>query len=192
MNTDLTYTPDFRHLFEAGAVLARRRYTAAQRLRITLVLFVSMLGGGLLAAVGGTLLHLYVLPEVPKWVLMIALLVLVFAFYWKVLLPWQYRSSADFVNAASPRGPMRFLADEEGLRWQDADIDFHLRWRGVEAIYATPSSLSFMSGVIGLVLPLSAFPDDTSRQSFLADALNRIPPEAAAKSRADVSLVKLL
>jgi len=87
---------------------------------------------------------------------------------------------------------MHFSADETGLRWADADIDFRLNWSGIEAVYATRSSLCFMSGIIGLVLPLNAFQSADQGRAFLADVLARIGPEAAARSRADKSLAALL
>lgn len=189
----LTYTPDFAQLFEANAVLAQRRYSFGQKATVNLILFGSMLVGGMLAAVGGTLIHIFLLPDVPEWIITIALFALVALFYWRVLRPWQFNRSAAYVNATrKDGGPMHFSADETGMRWSDTDIDFRLNWSGVEAVYATKTSLCFMSGVIGLVLPLDAFDSTEAARVFINDVLTRIAPEAAARSRADKSLNALL
>lgn len=189
----LTYTPDFAQLFEANAALAQRRYSFAQKATVNLILFGSMLAGGMLAAVGGTLIHIFLLPDVPEWIITIALFAIVALFYWRVLRPWQFNRSAAYVNATrKDGGPMHFSADETGMRWSDIDIDFRLNWSGVEAVYATKTSLCFMSGVIGLVLPLDAFDNAEASRVFINDVLARIAPEAAARSRADKSLNALL
>ena len=190
---NLTYTPDFAQLFEANAVLAQRRYSFAQKATVNLILFGSMVIGGMLAAVGGTLIHMYLLPDVPDWIITIALFAVVALFYWRVLRPWQFNRSAAYVNATrKDGGPMHFSVNETGMRWSDRDIDFRVNWSGVEAVYATKNSLCFMSGVIGLVLPLDAFGSAEEGRAFIHDALARIEPEAAARSRADKSLSALL
>lgn len=189
----LTYEPDFAQLFEASAVLAQRRYSLAQKATVNLVLFGTMVIGGMLAAVGGTVIRILLLPDVPDWLITIGLFGLLALFYWRVLRPWHFRRSAAYINASRKSGgPMHFSADETGLRWTDSDIDFRLNWSGIEAVYATRSSLCFMSGIIGLVLPLNAFQSADQGRAFLADVLARIGPEAAARSRADKSLAALL
>lgn len=188
----LNYVPDYRDIFDASAVLARHRYSAAQRGRISAIVFGAMLLGGLFAAVGGIMLERYLFPGVPGWMFMVLLLLGVAIVYAKVLVPWQLRESANLINAARPGSLMAFTASDDGLRWTDADVDFLLRWSGVEAIYATQKSLSFMSGAIALVLPLSAFATAEERQALLETALSRIPADAAARSRADRALRTML
>ena len=192
LTTTLAYVPDYRHLFVANAVIAQRRYSLRQRLTVTVILFAAIILGGVFAVIGGVVIHLLLVPQVPGWVFTTFLFGLVFLLYATVLVPWQRRRSADFVNQARPHNTMHFTASDDGIRWQDQDIDFKLHWSGVEAIFATDSSITFMSGLIGLVLPRSAFPDQAAQKTFLADALSRIPAEAATKSRADKSLAQFL
>ncbi|KQN78137.1 hypothetical protein [Devosia sp. Leaf64] len=188
----LTYQVDFEDLFKASVVVARHRYPKAYRVRANAILYGTMVIGGALSAAGGIVLHNTVLPQVPDYVLIFVLFILVGIFYSKVMIPWLYRYSAKYVNAAHPRSPMQFTADDVGLRWKDDDIDFFLRWGGIEGVFATPESLSFLSGIIALVLPLDAFPDPATRKAFLTEVLDHITPEAAAKSRADKKLMALL
>ena len=49
-----------------------------------------------------------------------------------------------------------------------------------------------MSGVIALLLPFAAFADRAEARAFLEQALAVIPPDAAARSRADRSVMALL
>lgn len=188
---DFTYQVDFNDLFSASALLARRRYPASHRLRLNLIVAMTMVLGGTFSAIAGVLVHMLV-PAVPGWTATVALLVLIWLSYAKVLVPWITRQSAQVINAAYHASQMHFSSDTEGLRWQDADIDFLLRWNGIEAIFRTPSALAFMSGVIALVLPLSAFPDQETLRGFLEQALERMPPQAAELSRKDPSLQALL
>jgi len=188
----LTYQVDFEHLFKASAAVGRHRYTRAYRARANLVLYGVMIVGGVGSAVGGIVLHNTLLPQVPDYVLIFLLFILVGLFYSKVMIPWLYRYSAKYVNAARPRAPMHFTADETGLRWQDDDMDFLLHWNGIEGVFATKESLSFLSGIIALVLPLDAFPDSATRKAFISEVLDNIAPEAAEKSRADKALIALL
>lgn len=188
---DFTYQVDFNDLFSASALLARRRYPASHRLRLNLIIVVTMVLGGIFSATAGVVAHM-LMPAVPGWTATVALLVLIWLFYAKVLVPWITRQSAKMINAAYHTGQMHFSSDAEGLRWQDADIDFLLRWNGIEAIFRTPTALAFMSGVIALVLPLSAFPDHKTLKRFLEQALEKMPPQAAELSRKDPSLQALL
>lgn len=188
----LTYQVDFEHLFKASAAVGRHRYTRSYRARANLVLYGVMIIGGVGSAVGGIVLHNTVLPQVPDYMLIFLLFILVGIFYSKVMIPWLYRYSARYVNAVHAHAPMQFTADDTGLRWQDEDIDFLLRWNGVEGVFATKESLSFLSGIIALVLPLDAFPDAATRKAFITEVLGNISPEAAEKSRADKALMALL
>ncbi|MBN9331927.1 hypothetical protein, partial [Devosia sp.] len=125
--TKLTYDPDFAHLFGACAVLAQRRYSLKQKATVNLVLFGTMLVGGMLAAAGGTIVHILLLPDVPDWLITIGLFGLVALSYWRVLRPWHFRRSAAYINASRKNGgPMHFSADEMGLRWTDTEVDFRL------------------------------------------------------------------
>lgn len=188
---DFTYQVDFNDLFSASALLTSRRYPAGHRLRLNLIIVVTMVLGGIFSATAGVVAHM-LMPAVPGWTATVALLVLIWLFYAKVLVPWITRQSAKMINAAYHTGQMHFSSDAEGLRWQDADIDFLLRWNGIEAIFRTPTALAFMSGVIALVLPLSAFPDQETLRRFLEQALEKMPPQAAELSRKDPSLQALL
>jgi len=189
---NLTYVPDFEHLFRASADLSRHIYPKSYRVRVKLITYGSMLVGGVLAAAAGISFQHFVLPQMDAFPLILCFLLLLFAFYAKVVIPWLTRGASTYLNGTRDRLPMHFTADEAGIRWQDDDIDFFVRWNGIEGVYATPQSLSFHSGVIALVLPLEAFPDATARKAFLGEVLGRITPEAATKSRADKRLVDLL
>lgn len=192
MTTQLTYVPNFNHLFAASQGVARRRYSAGQRLWVNLVVygFIALASG--IAGFGGVMLHSTLLPDVPAPVPVLVLFAAVATVYGVFVRPWQLRRSAAFVAAARPPKPLRFTADDTGLRWQDEDIDFALRWSGVESMFATGEALCFLSGLIALVLPLSAFPDDAARRAFLADALTRLPPAIATIARSDRSIAALL
>jgi hypothetical protein len=188
---DFTYQVDFNDLFSASALLASRRYPAGHRLRLNLIIVGVMVLGGIFSATAGVVVQM-LMPAVPGWAATVALLVLIWLFYAKMLVPWITRQSARMINAAYHAGQMHFSSDAEGLRWQDVNIDFLLRWNGIEAIFRTPTTLAFMSGVIALVLPLSAFPDQETLRRFLEQALERMPPQAAELSRKDPSLQALL
>ncbi|GEM_PF-1877449 len=187
----LTYQSDYRHLYEAASMLYRKRFSRAQNLRAQVVIFGSMLGGGLLAAATGIGFNIWN-PSIPVVPVIIFALALLGLFYGKVLVPWQRRTSIAAIEAAHPSSLLTFTADKEGLRWRDEQIDFSLRWSGVELVYVTPGALAFMSGAIALVLPFNAFSSDAERAAFLALCLTYMPDEAAAKSRSDKAVQALL
>lgn len=187
----LTYAVDFNDLFEASAVMASRRYPVGHRLKLFVVVLGVMMVGGLLSAAAGIAVSRMV-PGLSPWPITIILLGMLATFYAMVLSPWTIRQAAEAISGARPPGPMQFSSDETGMRWIDADIDFRLNWSGVEAVYCTSKAFAFMSGAVALVLPFSAFANDGERRSFLLDALERIPPEAAERSRKDKSLQAVL
>ena len=188
---NLTYRVDINDLFEASMSLRTRRYRAADRLKLNVVVFGTMVVGGLLAALGGFASSAIVdgLSPFPVALILLSLLAI---FYARVVSPWTLRQSAQMIGQARVPGPMQFSSDETGMRWVDKDIDFHLNWSGVEAIYCTSTAMAFMSGATALVLPFSAFPDGKERRAFLLMALERIPVEAAETSRRDRSVVAAL
>lgn len=187
----LTYRSDYGHLYEAAAILYRKRFTRGQNLWAQVVMFGSIFGGSLLAAAISIGLNIWnrAIPMVP---VMIALLVVLLVVYAKVLIPWQRRASIAAIEAVSPATQINFTADAEGLRWQDEHIDFALRWSGVEALYVTSGALAFMSGAIALVLPLAALESEAQRRELVALCLASMPEAAAHKSRDDKALRQLL
>ncbi len=187
----LTYRSDYRHLYDAAAMLYRKRFSRAQNLGARVVIFGSMFGGGLLAAATGIGLNIWN-RDIPVVPVMIAMLVLLFIVYAKVLIPWQRRMSIAAIEAVSPATQMNFTADDDGLRWQDEHIDFALRWSGVEALYLTSGAIAFMSGAIALVLPLDALQSDAARRDLIEICLARMPPEAARNSRDDKGIKQLM
>lgn len=187
----LTYAVDLNHLFEASAVMAGRRYPASHRWKLFGVILGVMGLGGAVAAIAGIAVNRW-LPVVNPWAVTILLLGVLATFYAKVMTPWSIRQAAKSISDGRSPGTMAFSSDDDGMRWIDADIDFALRWSGVEAIYCTPKAFAFMSGAIALVLPFAAFADQAGMRAFLEEALTRISPEAAEASRKDKTVVSLL
>lgn len=161
----LIYRPDYADLFEASALVGRRRYTRGQHLRASLVLFGSMIAGGVLAVALGVGLNLWnrAIPVVP---VTLAVFLLVALLYGKVLLPWQRRLLVTALAAASPTNDLTFTADHTGMRWRDDRFDIAVTWSGIEAVYATANSFAFMVGAIATVVPYAPF--QTKRQSRLS------------------------
>ncbi|OAM82296.1 YcxB family protein [Devosia elaeis] len=187
----LTYRPDYRHVYDAAAVLHHQRFSRAQNRRARLVIFGSMFGGGMLAAAIGIGLNIWN-PAIPALPVILALLFLVALFHAGVIAPWQRRMSIAAIEAASPTTPMDFVADDQGLHWRGAHMDFTLGWSGVEAVFLTPGALAFMHGALALVLPLDAFESDAQRRELVELCLARMPEAAARKSRDDKKLRQLL
>ncbi|MET3927555.1 YcxB family protein [Devosia sp. 2618] len=190
-DVELRYVPDFNDLMAASTHLRTRRYPAGARVKFSAIAFSLVAVGAALAVLADIALRRAV-PAVPNWIGMVAVLALTALLYAKILQPWMLRQSAAIIQTARKAGPMQFTSGAEGMRWADGDIDFQLRWSGVEAIYGTTTALAFMSGAIALVLPYSAFSTTEARRDFVEYALSAIPADAARVSRADKSLQALL
>ncbi|HEY4199496.1 MAG TPA: YcxB family protein [Devosiaceae bacterium] len=188
---EFSFDPDYRALLDTSIASQRRRYPAALRWRVSAASIGFMLAGGAVAGFGGVMLS-HLVPGLNFLVPMAVLFAIVVFVYQKLVRPWALRASALGITARRPPKPLTFAADADGLRWTDADTDFHLRWSAVERVFATAENLAFMTGALVFVVPLASLGSPQGQRDFLDLVLGRIPASAATLSRADKSLAALL
>ncbi len=184
---ELTFTPDYRTLLQTTAALGRRRYPAGLRWRLSLIYFgIMILGGGLLGG-GAVTLWLRAGPLAGVAYAVALTLVLIWCNRF-ILTPWIVRTSASAIAEVRPAEPNHFSADAQGMRWVGTTTDFHLRWNGVEAVFAENGSLAFMTSAMAATVPLSAFRDAGQVREFLNLVIANLPPAAADQAKGEASL----
>lgn len=178
---NLTFVPRTLDLFEVSAAAGRLRYPARERWLMLAVNFGTIALTGFLATGGGILLS-RALPGLPQSAATLALFGLGVIVYLRLILPWARLRSARLIDAMRPGLETVFTMDDEGLRWQADEIDFLLRWRGVDALFATSKGFGFLTGAIALYVPHAAFADPAAIRGFVSTALERMPEPARQRS----------
>ena len=176
-----TYTPNALELFQAMATATRTRFPARERwLQLTITIGAMVLvGAG--AGIGGAMLE-RAYPAVPALLPTMALFIFAAFIYVRLVKPWMLRRSAAVVETSFAGQTITFEEDEAGLVWSGRDFDIRLRWTGIETLFATRKGLGFGTGLIALYLPFSAFETEAQIGELVRRALDRMPPEAKARS----------
>lgn len=89
---------------------------------------------------------------------------------------------------AAEESDARITADDTGLRIQGG-IDMSVPWTGVLMIAPSKTAWLFMIGGMACFAPRRFFADKAAERAFVAYCLQRIPPEARARSREAVAFV---
>jgi hypothetical protein len=74
----------------------------------------------------------------------------------------------------------------EGVHIARRDIEYLLKWNGINLLFREPDGFVLMHGALGFLVPDAAFPDEAERDTFFRTVFQHMDPHAQSRSQKEV------
>jgi len=178
LGRELTYHMPFERLVKISRMASRRAFSSSWWL-LAGFFAVYLVALGLVIAFARPLndwLAVYGLPDVLPVAVVIAGFAIAFLWLRRRGLN-QARLRADYDSA------VRFVQDNEGLRFATPEVEYFIRWQGIsQMMLLEGEGLMFSHGNLFFLVPNEAFRDSQERDALAKDVFPRLSQTARDRS----------